>query len=132
MGITEEEKKDLINYRLSKSRDVFQEALDVASMNHWNLAVNRLYYSVFHCCNALLLKDNNPVRTHSGVIRMIALNYVKNGKLSKEEGQLITTLFNMRHTGDYDDLFDWTQQQVEPLIEPSRNLINRIVELINI
>lgn len=66
MGLTDEERNDLIMYRLAKSEEVFQEALDVASMNHWNLTVNRLYYAVFHLCSAILLKDGHNARTHSG------------------------------------------------------------------
>ena len=130
MGITEDEKQDLIKYRIAKSQEVFQEALDVASLNHWNLAVNRLYYAVFHLCSAILLKDGHNARTHNGIIRMMMLHYVKTSLLSTEEGELITSLFNMRQSGDYDDLFDWTRIQIEPMIEPTKALLTKLANFL--
>lgn len=126
MGLTDEERNDLIMYRLAKSEEVFQEALDVASMNHWNLTVNRLYYAVFHLCSAILLKDGHNARTHSGIIRMMMMHYVKTSLLTIKDGELITSLFNMRQSGDYDDLFDWTRNQIEPMIEPTRALMTKL------
>lgn len=32
----------------------------------------------------------------------------------------------MRQTGDYDDLYDWDESQVRPLIAPVENLLAKI------
>lgn len=130
MGLKHVEVKDLVNYRLSKSKEVLVEAIDVANLNHWNLAVNRLYYAVFHSCSALLLSKGFSARTHHGVIKIMMMEYVKPEILTKEEGTLITTLFNMRNTGDYDDLYDWKESQVRPLIEPVKALLVKLETLI--
>lgn len=126
MGLTQDERSALVQYRLNKAQEVFTEATDVADLKHWNLAVNRLYYAVFHACSALLLANGHTARTHSGIIHIILLEYVKTDILTKEEGSLISTLFNMRNTGDYDDLFDWNEEQVAPLIEPVKELLEKL------
>lgn len=126
MGMTPDEKDALIKYRFNKSEEVLIEAKDVARLGHWNLAVNRLYYCVFHACSAVLLNKGYTARTHSGVIHIILLEFVKTGILSKDDGALISTLFNMRNTGDYDDLFDWTEKQVLPLIDPVEELLEKL------
>ena len=46
--LTEEERKDLVAYRIEKAWRVLEEAKDNARLGHWNLTGNRLYYSVFH------------------------------------------------------------------------------------
>lgn len=130
MGLTDEEKSALVAYRLSKSREVYQEAVDVASLGHWSLAVNRLYYSVFHACSALLMKEGHSAHTHSGVMRIVMLNYVKSNLLTKDDGRLISSLFNMRQTGDYDDLFDWVQEDIEPLMSPTKKLLDKLYSLV--
>lgn len=130
MGLTKEEIEALVSYRMKKSTDVFTEALDVAQLNHWNLAVNRLYYAVFHMCSALLLHRGFSARTHSGIIQLMMKEYVKTGILSKNDGVLISSLFNMRNSGDYDDMFDWDESQVKPLIEPTELLLKKIKGLI--
>lgn len=129
MGLTDEERDALIQYRLTKAQEVFKEATDVANLGHWNLTVNRLYYAVFHACSSLLLTKGHTARTHSGVIHLILLEFVKTNILTKDEGVLISTLFNMRNTGDYDDLFDWTEDEVVPLIEPVKSLLHKLGNL---
>lgn len=130
MGLSEEEINALISYRINKSKSILTEALDVANLGHWNLSVNRLYYAVFHMCSALLLSRGHTARTHNGVIQMIMKEFVKTEILSKPEGSLISSLFNMRNTGDYDDLFDWNKEQVLPLIAPTEELLSKIEKLI--
>jgi len=56
--------------------------------------------------------------------------FVRTEILSKEDGSLISTLFNMRNTGDYDDMFDWDESQVSPLIEPTHTLMAKIERMI--
>lgn len=129
MGLTDEERNALVSYRINKSRSALIEAIDVARLNHWNLAVNRLYYSVFHMCSAILLLKGYSVRTHSGVIQIMMREFVKPGILLKDDGVLISTLFNMRNSGDYDDMFDWDESQVSPLIEPTKALLSKIESL---
>lgn len=131
MGLKKTELKDLVDYRLNKSKEVLTEALDVAALNHWNLTVNRLYYAVFHSCSALLLSRGFSARTHHGIIKLMMMEYVKPEILTKEEGTLITTLFNMRNTGDYDDLYDWNEYQIAPLIDPVKSLLKKLQALIS-
>lgn len=132
MGIDETPKQDLIDYRIAKAYEVYKEAEDVASLHHWNLTVNRLYYSIFHIASALILSVGSSARTHKGILIFLMKDYVRTGKLTKEEGQLISSLFNMRHTGDYDDLFDYGQNDVEPLMEPTKALIEKLRSFISI
>lgn len=130
MELTDDERNALVYYRVQKAKDILTEAVDVAGLNHWNLTVNRLYYAVFHICSALLLAKGFAARTHIGVILIMMREFVKTEILTKEDGALITTLFNMRNTDDYDDIFDWNESQVSPLIEPTRHLLAKIETLI--
>ena len=61
---------------------------------------------------------------------MIGQNYVRTGILSKEDGTLIARLQNMRHTGDYDDFMDWTQEDVEPYIAKVEEYVEKIKKVI--
>ena len=57
MGLTTEEKQAIISYRMEKSRKTMVEAVDNATLGHWSLVANRLYYSAFH---AVYQKDSLP------------------------------------------------------------------------
>ena len=131
MSLTEEERKLLVEYRIEKAEATFIEAEDNAHLGHWTLAANRLYYAAYYASSALLLYKGFSVKTHEGTNVMIHREFVKTGILEPKEGELLSRLQAMRHSGDYDDLFDWKEEDVQPLFEPTRAYLNRIKGLVN-
>ena len=130
MPLTDEERKAIVVYRLEKAEGVFVEAEDCASMEHWTLAANRLYYAAYYASSALLVSAGLMAKTHEGTIGMIGQHYVRTGVLTKEDGALLARLQNMRHTGDYDDFLDWTQEDVEPCFPKVDAYIEKIKSII--
>ena len=61
---------------------------------------------------------------------MIGQFYVRTGILSVDDGALLARLQNMRHTGDYDDFVDWTQEDVDPYIPKVEAFIEKLKKLI--
>ena len=130
MPLTEEERKAIIVYRLEKADVALVEAKDCVSLNHWNLAANRLYYAVYYVSSALLISAGHAAKTHEGTIGMIGQHYIRTGILSYEDGALLARLQNMRHTGDYDDFLDWMQEDVLPYIPKVEAYIKKIKKII--
>lgn len=130
MNLTTEEKRALANYKIEKADIVFTEATEVAKLEYWNLAANRLYYALFHAAAALMIIYGFSAKTHSGLISILGQKFVKEGILTKEDGILISRLQKMRQSGDYDDFFDWTKEDVMPMFDKTRLLLNKIKELI--
>ena len=130
MPLTDEERKAIIVYRLEKADGALIEARDCASMSHWTLAANRLYYAAYYASSALLISAGHAAKTHDGTIGMIGQHYVRTGILSNEDGSLLARLQNMRHTGDYDDFLDWTKEDVEPFIPKVEAYIAKIKSVI--
>ncbi|MBQ9463103.1 MAG: HEPN domain-containing protein [Bacteroidales bacterium] len=130
MSLTEEERKAIVVYRLEKAEDALVEAKDCASMGHWTLTANRLYYTAYYAASALLVSAGYSAKTHEGTVGMIGQNYVRTGSLTKEDGALLARLQSMRHTGDYDDFMDWTKEDVEPYIEKVESFLEKIKKLI--
>ena len=85
MPLSIEEKKSIIAYRVQKADSVFIEASDNATMNHWNLVANRLYYAVFHMASALLIDKGFTSKTHSGVICLLGQEFATKGLLDKDD-----------------------------------------------
>ena len=130
MTLLKEERDAIVSYRLEKGRQALQEAIAVADLGFWNLTANRLYYAAYYASVALLIKRGIETSTHKGAIGMISLKFVKNGELSVEDSKLLSRLFSMRQTGDYEDLFDWTENDVKPLIQKVNDYIYRVEILI--
>lgn len=132
MTLQSDERRAIVSYRLDKANKTLKEVDDIGKLGYWNLAANRLYYATYYACAALLINAGIDASTHKGVIRMIGMHFVLNGMLTEEDSKLLGRLFTMRQTGDYEDLFDWEEDDVTPLIPRVKGLINRILNLINV
>ncbi|MBQ3631860.1 MAG: HEPN domain-containing protein [Prevotella sp.] len=127
--LSENEKRDLLQYRIERAYRVFKEAEDNARLGHWNLAGNRLYYAVFHMAQALLLGEGDIPRRHAGMIHKIGQDFIQTGKLDKRYGRLISRLYELRQSGDYDDKFDATEEEIMPYFHQVKELLDEMKKL---
>ena len=132
MGLSEEERKAVVKYRLERAKDARLDVSISIQNNRWNNAANRLYYACFYAIIALLLNDGHEAHTHSGVRALLGLHYVKTGIIDEELNQAYRKMFNLRQTGDYDDLATITENDVQPLVELADRFIAEIENLIMI
>ncbi len=130
MRLSEEERKAVVDYRIEKAEHSYEEAEKVCSMQLWNIAANRLYYALYYMSSALLIHNEKSAHTHSGLLTMIHLHYVKTGLLSYDDGKLLKTLFRMRQEGDYEDFVEISKDDVEHVMPQTRNLLDKIRGLI--
>lgn len=131
MTLKSGERDDIVTYRLEKAINTVKEAKDIGAIGYWSLSANRLYYAAYYASAALLISNGIDATTHKGVIRMIGKNFVNKNILKIEDSQLLGRLFTMRQTGDYEDLFDWEEGDVVPLIPKVEDYIQRIIRLID-
>lgn len=54
------------------------------------------------------------------------------GLPNSEDGRLLSRLQNMRQSGDYDDMFDWTEKDIRPLFEPTEMLLEKMKKMISL
>lgn len=118
-----------IKYRISRAKETFQDAIFLYEKGSWNSSMNRIYYSAFYAAIALLLYLGIEVKSHNGVKRKIG-ELVLTGKLKKDHARTFGLLSDFRNKGDYDDLFDFSKETVERLIEPAEEFIKEIEILI--
>ena len=131
MKLTNDEREAIIALRIRKAGDTLKEAEGIASLNYWNAVANRLYYACYYITSALLIKYNFSARTRSGITHLLGLHFVANGIVKKESGQLYSKLFDLRQTGDYDDLYNLNEEDVKPLIEEAKLYIKELQKIIS-
>lgn len=130
MTLSNDEKNAVVAYRIDKSEQTLKEAKDNATLGNWSLAANRLYYSTFYMALAINLSNGESAKTHNGTFSLFSKSYIATGLLSKEEGSLYRRLFTMRQSGDYDDLFDWEEDDVIPIIPKVESLLHKMKSFI--
>lgn len=119
-----------IKYRIKRARETLKDAELLFNIGSLNSSINRLYYAAFYATIALLLDKNIEVKSHNGVKQKLGEVYVSKGIISKEFAKAYSILSDYRHKGDYDDLFDFDNEIVEGLIEPVKNYIDQVENLL--
>lgn len=122
---------DYSNYRIQKAKDTLDEVEIIIQNQFWNTAINRMYYACFYAVNALLVKNDIEVSSHTGVRQQFGHHFVKTGKFDKNLAKHYTDLFEKRHKGDYNDFFDFDEETVVRLYPISKLFISSIEILIN-
>lgn len=127
MSLNDEERRIMVEHESRKARQTFAQAETLSREGYWDGVANRLYYASFHAVNALLIHDGHGVRTHHGASSLFRQLYVKTGILPVEVSEHYSILQAMRDKSDYNCSFDATEQLVQPLIEPTRRLIEIVL-----
>jgi len=130
MSLNDEERRIMVEHESCKARQTFAQAETLRREGYWDGVANHLYYASFHAVNALLIHDGHGVRTHHGASALFRQLYVKTGILPVEVSEHYSILQTMRDKADYNCSFDATEQLVEPLFEPTRQLIETVLSQI--
>ena len=129
MSLNSEERNAIVAYRIEKAKSTLLEAEGIVNQGYWNAAANRLYYAAYYMVSALLIKNGFSAQSHSGVISLFSLHFVKTQKISKELGKIYSQLFELRLTGDYDDLYNLDEERVKPFVELTKKLLDELEKL---
>ena len=126
----EQSRSDLVNYRIQRSCETMREARLLAKEGFYNAAFNRLYYACFYAALALLVRNGIPTSTHAGVKMMLGLHFVSKGILEREYGKMFSRLFEIRHSGDYDDFVYCDKEMTDEYTPLAEAFIQRIKDLL--
>jgi uncharacterized protein (UPF0332 family) len=129
--MTQAERNEIVQYRIDRANESLQEVEVLIEHQLYNGAVNRLYYACYYAVSALLLHHGIEAQTHSGARQQFGLHFIKEGLIDVELGKFYSAIFNSRQTGDYDDLVMFDKNKVMEFIDPAKNLITRISELLS-
>lgn len=130
--MTREDKDSIVRYRINRAKETLQETFVLIENKFLNNAVNRIYYACFYAVSALLLDNDIGAKSHAGAKQMLSLHFIKTEKLNKNLGDFYSSVFDMRHNGDYSDFFVFETDDVISLIEPATILIAQIENILSI
>jgi uncharacterized protein (UPF0332 family) len=96
----------------------------------YNAAVNRLYYACYYATEALLLKHKIEAKSHAGVKAMLGLHFVSKGLVPIAIGKILSTLYEKRQSGDYDDFIYCDKEMTDDLTTQAKSFIDYIGNLV--
>ena len=120
----------LVGYRIQRSKETMLEARLMIDEGYLNGAINRLYYACYYIVNALLIKNGISAQTHGGVKQMLGLHFVVTNKISPKISNIYSTLFEKRHSSDYDDFVFYDLETVEKLYSQASEFLETVEKLL--
>lgn len=129
MGLNEQNRKDIVLYRVERAFTALEQAKGNFEMGYIEVTANRLYYAAHYAVSALLIAYAIPSHSHDGSITLFSMHFVKSGIVSREMGRLLNQLFALRQTGDYSDRFDISVDEIVPRIKPTEEFVKVVTNL---
>jgi uncharacterized protein (UPF0332 family) len=131
MSIDNQDRLDLIKYRLTEAKDTQADVELLISHKRLRAAINRIYYSMFYSLLALGSKYDIESSKHAQLIGWFNKNFVNEGLIDSKYGKIINKAFNRRTKGDYDLYIDFDLEIVKEMYEEMIDFNRAIEKFIN-
>ena len=123
MAVTPEQKA-LARHRLQRAQESLDEAVHELSRNHFRLAVNRAYYSVFYVMRAFLAFVEKDSSKHSGVMSLFNQHFIKPGAIPDINFKAIQLLMDLRHEADYQDFAETSEEEASAAVASAKSIMD--------
>ena len=130
MKLTDEEREIVVGLQMEKAHRFLEQAEEMCKQQYWDIASNRYYYACYHAVQALLIKDELVAHTHDGLLTLFGLHFVKAGKVEPKLGAFLSRMEQLREKGDYNCYYAITEEEIKTIIEPTKELIEKVEELL--
>lgn len=117
MSIDNQDRIDLIEYRLAEAKDTQDDVELLISHDRLRAAINRIYYSMFYSLLALGLKYEFETSKHAQLIGWFNKTFINEGRIDPKYGKIINKAFNRRTKGDYDSYIEFDIETVKEMYE---------------
>jgi uncharacterized protein (UPF0332 family) len=108
---------------LEKADSSIHAAQALLESNYPGFAAGRAYYAMFYVAEAMLNEKELTFRKHGGVHSAFGEHYIKTGLLDARYHRWLLMAFNRRIVADYGIEVDFTQHEVEEMIQQARDFL---------
>ena len=126
MTIDENNRENLINYRLEQAEDTILDVDLLIKNKRFRAAINRIYYGIFYCLLALGLKYEFETSKHTQLIGWFNKNFIRKKKIDSKYGKIINKAFNRRTKGDNDTFIEFEEETVKEMFDEMKDFISAI------
>ncbi len=115
---------------LALSSDDLETAQFLCDGKRYRSSISRAYYAMYYATQALLLSQNLDTSTHRGVIKLLALHFVKTGKITPNVARLLSDAYDLRQASDYDSDLSENEMAAQSAIENAKKFISEVKSIL--
>ncbi|GAB4481418.1 MAG: hypothetical protein OHK0057_36120 [Thermoflexibacter sp.] len=124
-----------MNEEIAKIIHRADDCLFDAQLNHqfqrYIACINRSYYCIFDCLQALLYVKGIFAKTHQGTHIKFHELYLKTRILPEDLGAKLDFVFDLRQAGDYDYDATLTQEDAEKALEIAKSFLETTKKILS-
>lgn len=132
MIIEDNDRENLINYRLEQAKETISDVKLLIENNRLRSAVNRIYYGMFYSLLALGLANQFETSKHAQLIGWFNKNFINQGLIDSKYGKIINKALNRRTKGDYDTYVEFEKDIVIEMFAEMQDFISEIKSYLEI
>lgn len=121
-----EERKALSRLRLDNANERLSFIPKILEIDDYKTAANRSYYAIFYAMRAVLALDGFDSKKHSGIIAEFRKQYIKTNIFESEMSDIISDLFEVRSSSDYDDFYIISKSKVVEQYEKAKYFVEKV------
>lgn len=128
--MTIDERNALTRYRIEQAKETITEAELLLAHKKFRAAINRIYYAMFYMVLALGLKEGFETSKHAQLIGWFNKTFVKDERIARKYGKMLTETFDLRNQSDYDAYIQLEENDVRQRYEETKAFITALEHLI--
>ena len=130
MTISEDDRKNLVNYRIGQSRQAVEDIKFLIEHKKFSIAVNRIYYGIFYALSALAIKHEFNTSKHQQLIGWFNKNFVNEGLIDANISAIVHKAFSKRSKSDYAVFTEFKLEEVTEMFEEMKCFLTAIEKII--
>lgn len=119
-----------IQLLLEKARRDLANARSLLELGGYDNAIVLAYYGAFHAARSLLLSEGMEPKTHSGLLRLLSLHFVRTDRMAPETANLLTLLESQRARASYDATAVFTKDMAAAAVTDAANFLATVEGLL--
>ena len=131
MGLKDIDRETLVKMYWEKCQNALIDADAAIASGRWNMAANRIYYSVFYAVSTLFVKDGHTIKSHRGAKSILNKDYVLTGRVTQKDSMFFSQLETLRDKADYNVSFLATEEEINDYRPKVDDFIATIKKLID-
>ena len=94
-------------------------------------AISRAYYACYLIVKSALLLIGETPKSHSGLITVFGLKFVKTKIVDEKNGKFLKEIFDARQTSDYDPIVWFSKEDAEEYFQKTKDFLKLMNNLID-
>jgi uncharacterized protein (UPF0332 family) len=131
MSIEQNERKELIKYRLDEARETIDDVRLLIDNDRLRAAVNRIYYGMFYSLLALGFEYGFETSKHQQLLGWFNKSFIHEGLIDPKFGKIINKASNRRTQGDYESHVEFDKDVILEMFGEMEEFIFEIERFLN-